>query len=90
MLYEVITNGTPFDADISKAAKYGQMNRLAVRITDPNGNFAWRDWETYAWGDYEILPSHGFGGITGNVSVEVTEPSYISDVFIKNKKEIIV
>ena len=35
---------------------------------------------------YEVIT--GFGGITGNVSVEVTEPSYISDVFIKNKKEI--
>ncbi len=81
--YDII-NGTPFTVDIADALKDGE-NFLAVRITDPNGNFAWRDWETYQWGKYQSVPSHGFGGITGKVSLEVTAPVYISDVFIKNK-----
>ena len=82
-----LINGTPFDADISAVVHEG-TNQLAVRITDPNGNFAWRDWETYSWGKYDISPSHGFGGITGDVVLEVTDNSYISDVYVKNKPQI--
>lgn len=81
--YELI-NGTPFDVDISKAVTVGAKNQLAVRITDPNGNFAWRDWDTFKWGKYEIPPSHGFGGITGKVSLTSTDKTYIDDIFIKN------
>ncbi len=81
--YEII-NGTPFSVDISKSAKAGESNRLDVRITDPNGNFAWRDWDSFMWGNYEISPSHGFGGITGKVSMESTGESYIDDLYIKN------
>lgn len=84
--YDLI-NGTPFTADISNAIKQG-ANSIAVRITDPNGNFAWRDWETYSWGKYDIVPSHGFGGITGKVSLELSDNVYINDVYIKNKPEI--
>jgi len=54
-------------------------------ITDPNGNFAWMDVAPYMWGDYEIPPGHGFGGITGKVTVRSTEDIWISDVFIKNR-----
>ena len=85
--YDLI-NGTPFKVDISKFVTFGENNKSAVRITDPNGNFAWRDWETYMWGDYQIPPSHGFGGITGAVKLEVTDNTYISDVYIKNKPSI--
>ena len=81
--YELI-NGTPFDVDISKAVKIGARNQLAVRITDPNGNFAWRDWDTFKWGKYDIPPSHGFGGITGKVTLSSTDKTYIDDIFIKN------
>lgn len=81
--YELI-NGTPFDVDISKFVKLGAKNQLAVRITDPNGNFAWRDWDTFKWGKYDIQPSHGFGGITGNVSITATDRTWIDDIFVKN------
>ena len=85
--YDMI-NGTSFSVDISSFVSPGKKHRLDVRITDPNGNFAWRDWETYLWGKYEISPSHGFGGITGKVVLEATDKIYISDVFIKNKPEL--
>lgn len=85
--YDLI-NGTPFEVDITEQAKLGQKNQLAIRITDPNGNFTWRDYDFYTWGKYEIPPSHGFGGITGKVHLQVTAPTYLADVFIKNKPEI--
>ena len=81
--YEMI-NGLPFTVDISNKVKQGQKNNLSVRITDPNGNFAWRDWDAFKWGNYETMPSHGFGGITGAVELEITDKTYIEDVFIQN------
>lgn len=85
--YDLI-NGTPFEVDLSKKARFGQKNQLAVRITDPNGNFTWRDYDFYTWGEYEIPPSHGFGGITGKVQLHITDPTYIADIYIKNKPEL--
>lgn len=84
--YELI-NGTPFSVDISKLATFGQKNELAVRITDPNGNFAWRDWDSFMWGNNETPPSHGFGGITGKVMLEVTGSGFIDNLYIRNNKE---
>lgn len=85
--YELI-NGTPFSIDVTDDVKIGSHNRLAVRITDPNGNFAWRDWDSFMWGNYEIPPSHGFGGITGKVSLHATSHSYIGNIFIKNTPDL--
>ena len=85
--YDLI-NGTPFSVDISDAVKIGIGNTLAVRITDPSGNFAWRDWDAFLWGKNEIPPSHGFGGITGKVVLRATPDSYISDVYVKNMSDL--
>lgn len=85
--YDLI-NGTPFSVNITENVKLGQMNEIAVRITDPNGNFAWRDWDSFYWGDKLIPPSHGFGGITGKVELRATDNSYLEDIFIKNRPEI--
>lgn len=84
--YELI-NGTPFTVDISRHALPGTTHRLNVRITDPNGNFAWRDWDSFMWGDYETPPSHGFGGITGKVTLEATGKSFIDNLYIKNHEQ---
>lgn len=80
--YDLI-NGTPFSVDITGFIKTGAKNEIAVRVTDPNGNFAWRDWDAFYWGERLIPPSHGFGGITGKVGLRATDDSFISDVFIK-------
>ncbi|MCX6344714.1 MAG: PA14 domain-containing protein [Armatimonadetes bacterium] len=84
--YDLIGN-TPFDVDITGKAKPGK-NTLAVRVTDPSGNFDWVDWYVHKWGDYNIPASHGFGGIFQPVSLIATDPVYISDIFVKNKPEI--
>ncbi len=79
-----LVNGTPFDIDITSFVKFGQANEIAFRITDPNGNFNWKDSQVYAWGKYLTNPSHGFGGITGEVKLEASDPVYIDDVFVQN------
>ena len=79
-----LVNGTPFSFDISDYLEYGARNTVSVRITDPNGNFNWKDSQVYSWGEYLTNPSHGFGGITGSVSLTATDRTYISDIFVKN------
>jgi beta-galactosidase len=80
-----LVNSTPFDVDITDYVKYGAINELHVRITDPNGNFDWRDSQNFMWGDYRTNPTHGFGGITGKVRLVTTDKVFTSDIFIKNK-----
>jgi hypothetical protein len=84
--YDLI-HGTPFRMDVSHAINFGKTNRLAVRITDPQGSLVWRDEETTRWGDYEIPFRYGFGGITGRVWLTVSDKTYIEDVFVKNRPE---
>lgn len=85
--YDLI-NGTPFEFEITRLVKFGQINQIDFRITDPNGNFNWKDSQNYMWGDYRTIPTHGFGGITGNVCLEARENLFIEDVFIRNKPTI--
>ncbi len=82
-----LIDGTQFEVDITKLVSPGS-NRLSVRITDPNGDFTWCDFPLFSWGNYKTIPSHAFGGITGKVSLEITDNTWIDDVFIKNKPEI--
>jgi beta-galactosidase len=80
-----LVNSTPFQVDISDYVHYGAINEIAVRITDPNGNFDWRDSQNFMWGSYRTNPTHGFGGITGKVRLVATDKVYTSSVFVKNK-----
>lgn len=79
-----LVNSTPFAVDITPYVKLGQKNDVAIRITDPNGNFNWKDSQCYPWGQYLVNPSHGFGGITGRVHLCATDKTYINDVFVEN------
>ncbi|MCW3091697.1 MAG: beta-galactosidase [Ferruginibacter sp.] len=83
-----LVNSTPFEVDISKYLLPGTENDLAIRITDPNGNFDWRDSQNFMWGEYRTQPTHGFGGITGKVNLVATDKTYIADVFVKNKPRV--
>lgn len=80
-----LVNSTPFEIDVTGYVKPGAKNEIAIRITDPNGNFDWRDSQNFLWGDYRTNPTHGFGGITGKVRLVATDQIYIDDVFVKNK-----
>jgi hypothetical protein len=80
-----LVNSTPFDVNITSYAKYGTENEIAFRITDPNGNFNWKDSQVYVWGKYFTNPTHGFGGITGKVSLTATDRIFVEDLFVKNQ-----
>jgi hypothetical protein len=82
--YELV-HQTPFEIDVTDAVNFGGANKLAVRITDPNGNFSWGDYTGVAWGKYYFPLSHGFGGILGPVVLKVVEPVHVADIFVKNK-----
>ena len=81
--YDVIGN-SPFEVDITDLAKPGEEIELAVRVTDPGGNFDWRDSSSFMWGDYAIPMSHGFGGITGRVRLVSCDPVYVDDIYVQN------
>jgi hypothetical protein len=82
--YDLI-NSTPFAVDLTASLMTGAENEIAFRITDPNGNFNWKDSQVYTWGEYDTNPSHGFGGITGPLRLEATDKLFVSDIFIKNQ-----
>ena len=82
-----LIDGVPFSVEVTKFLNEAGTNKLAVRMTDPNGNFAWQDYSAFEWGKYETIPSHGFGGITGKVVLRATDGCYIDDIFVKNKPE---
>lgn len=80
-----LVNSTPFEVDLSEYLLPGRKNEIAFRITDPNGNFNWKDSQVYTWGEYFTNPSHGFGGVTGKLDLIATDKVYIEDVFVKNQ-----
>ena len=82
--YDLVGN-TPFDVDITDTVKPGERCELAVRVTDPGGNFDWRDTVPFKWGKYLIPMSHGFGGITGHVRLVSCDPVYVDDIYVQNR-----
>jgi hypothetical protein len=85
--YDCVGN-LPFESDITSALVAG-TNKLALRITDPDGNFSWGDYDPpISWGNQKILVSHGFGGVMGKVKLIVEEPVAVKDLYVKNKPAI--
>ena len=81
--YDLVGN-TPFEVDLTGAVRPGETFQLAVRITDPGGNFDWRDGNTIKWGRFQVPGSHGFGGITGRVKLISCDSVYVDDVYVQN------
>jgi hypothetical protein len=84
--YTIMTE-LPFSADITHAAKPGQQNILAVRITNPGGRLDWIDFTTFRWGEYDIPMSHGFGGLDGGISMQIRDSVEVSDLAVLNRPE---
>ncbi|HZG25093.1 MAG TPA: glycoside hydrolase family 2 TIM barrel-domain containing protein [Chitinophagaceae bacterium] len=82
--YDVIGN-TPFEVNATDAVQFGKENRLDVRITDPVGNFSWDDNILMRWGKNLIPAVHGFGGITGTITLRATDPVSIEDIYVQNQ-----
>ena len=84
--YDIIGN-TPFEVNISEAVRFGEENRLDVRITDPVGNFSWNDNILMRWGKNLIPAVHGFGGITGPVVLRATSDVVVEDIYVQNQSD---
>jgi beta-galactosidase len=85
--YDIVGN-SPFSADISNVAAPGEDHQLAVRITNPGGNYEWRDTRLMQWGRYKFPISHGFGGITGGVTLTASDNIYIADEYVQNTPDV--
>lgn len=81
--YDVV-GSTPVEVDITAAVAGRPQAELAVRVTDPGGNFDWRDSRPLRWGSYVLPLSHGFGGITGRVQLIVCDAVWTSDLWMEN------
>ena len=81
--YDLVGN-TPFEADVTGLVAGGENAELAVRVTNPGGNYDWKDVDNFAWGKYQIPMGHGFGGISGGVKLVVSDPVYIDDLYVQN------
>lgn len=83
-----VVGSTPFEVDLTDFVTPGQTAELSVRVTDPGGNFDWRDSRPMRWGSHRLPMSHGFGGITGRVRLIVCDPVYVDDLYVQNTPEI--
>lgn len=81
--YDIIGE-SPFEADITDAVVWGKEQTLAVRVTNPGGNFHWQDFTRQKWGTYDIPPARAFGGIIGRVHLDAVSPVHITDVYMQN------
>jgi beta-galactosidase len=79
-----LVDGVPFSADITGLLKPGENAQLAVRITSPGGIWSWEDFKVIRWGTYIVPMSHGFSGVTGPVTLSVTQSVHIDDLYVQN------
>lgn len=79
---------TGFDCDVTKAVRPGQVNQLAIRITNPGGRLDWGDWMTYTWGHTQFFLSHGFGGLDRAMTLTAHDPTYIKDAWVLNTPQV--
>jgi beta-galactosidase len=79
---------TGFDCDVTKAIKPGQVNQLAIRITNPGGRMEWGDWMSYTWGKTTFHPGHGFGGLDRGLTLTAHDSVYVADAWALNTPQV--
>lgn len=75
---------TSYECDATEAARPGEENLLAVRITNPGGRFDWLDTKLLAWGEKRFHTSHGFGGLDDGVEIVARDPVHFEDARAAN------
>ncbi|MDQ2799911.1 MAG: glycoside hydrolase, partial [Armatimonadota bacterium] len=79
---------TGFDCDVTKAVKPGQVNQLAIRITNPTGRLDWGDWMSDTWGKVTFHPGHGFGGLDRGLTLTAHDLVYVADAWALNTPQV--
>jgi len=77
----------PFECDLSQAMQPGQVNELAIRITNPGGRLDWVDSGRIQWGGLEIHKGHGFGGVDRGLVLSAHDELRFSDLWVLNTPE---
>jgi len=75
---------TPVEFDLSRYLEFGKSNHLAIRLTNPGGSRGFDDAFQIHWGRYTLPSGRDFSGLD-NVSLTVTNPVFVSDVFVMNQ-----
>jgi beta-galactosidase len=74
----------PFECDATAAARPGESNQLAIRITNPGGRLDWVDGGRITWGTATFQKSHGFGGLDRALALSAHGPARIRDSWVLN------
>ncbi len=74
----------PFQCDVTAAARPGETNQLAIRITNPGGRLDWVDGGRITWGNATFQKSHGFGGLDRALTISAHGPVRIRDSWALN------
>ncbi len=77
----------PFECDVTAAARPGEANQLAIRITNPGGRLDWVDGGRITWGNATFQKSHGFGGLDRALTLSAHGPARIRDSWVLNMPE---
>jgi beta-galactosidase len=78
----------PFECDATAAARPGETNQLAIRITNPGGRLDWVDGGRITWGTATFQKSHGFGGLDRALSISAHGPVRIRDSWVLNTPDL--
>jgi beta-galactosidase len=75
----------PFECDLTGAADPGELNIIAIRITNPFGRFDWVDGLNAQWGAAKLYRSHGFGALDRGMTIsEAPLDDRITDAWVLN------
>lgn len=83
-----LVGDSAFEVDLTGRVTPGQDAQLAVRVTNPGGNYGWEDFSQIQWGEYALPTGHAFGGITGDVTLLALDPVHVDDVYVQNQPEV--
>lgn len=75
---------SPFQTDVTDYIVPGKELLLAVRVTNPGGNFHWQDFTMMKWGNYNIPPGRGFSGLIGRVKLDCVHAVHIDHIYMQN------
>ncbi|WP_026441806.1 sugar-binding domain-containing protein [Pseudacidobacterium ailaaui] len=78
----------PFECDITQAARPGEKNQLAIRITNPGGEMDWIDGRQLQWGQVRLQSSHGFGGLDRALRLTAHGPVRVKDSWVLNTPDV--